>query len=318
MASNQTVIDHSVLSEIADRMLPGSGHPLVERAAGGVSTPVYRIWRDETTFYLRLAESAEASLVPEAQVHHRLRALGARVPEVIHLEPFDQRLGRSWMVTSAIPGEPIATSHQDVDLEAVLQEAGRDLALINGIEVDGFGWIRRDRPESARLHAELPSLGAFVFDDLERQLLNVGGLVSDAELERLRDVVAGNNEWFESAQAFLAHGDFDTSHIYHVDGVYSGIIDFGEIRGADRWYDLGHFALHDGEHVPRTLLPHLLAGYGEVTALPPDHVAQIRLWALLVGVRTLARIADRPRTAYHDFLAGSVQRLLAEIGGRTS
>jgi len=318
MASNQTVVDPNVLSEIADRVLPGSGRPLVERAAGGVSTPVYRIRRDETTFYLRLAESAEASLVPEAQVHHRLRALGARVPEVIHLEPFDQRLGRSWMVTSAIPGEPIATSHQDVDLEAVLQEAGRDLALINGIEVDGFSWIRRDRPESARLHAELPTLRAYVLDDLERQLDALGSFVAAGDSERLRDVVVGNNELFDSTQAFLAHGDFDASHIYHVDGDYSGIIDFGEIRGVDRWYDLGHFALHDGEQVPRTLLPHLLAGYGEVTVLPPDHVARIRLWALLVGVRTLARIADRPRTAYHDFLAGSVKRLLSQSDALTS
>jgi Ser/Thr protein kinase RdoA (MazF antagonist) len=220
------------------------------------------------------------------------------------------------MVTSAILGEPIAMSNQRVVLGPVLREAGRDLALINGIEVDGFGWIRRDRPESTRLHAELPTLHAFVLDDLERQLLELGGLVSYAEIEHLRTVVVGNNELFDSTRAFLAHGDFDASHIYHVDGVYSGIIDFGEIRGTDRWYDLGHFALHDGEHVPLKLLPLLLAGYGEVTALPPDHMARIRFWALLVGVRTLARIADRPRTAYHDFLAGSVTQLLSQSDGR--
>lgn len=45
----------------------------------------------------------------------------------------------------------------------------------------------------------------------------------------------------EGEQGYLAHGDFDTTHIYQDNGRYTGIIDFGEIRGADRWYDLGYF-----------------------------------------------------------------------------
>ena len=318
MASDQTAINPNVLDEIADRVLPGSGRPLVERAESGVSTPVYRIRRDETTYYLRLAESAEAGLGPEALVHRRLRALGARVPEVIHLEPFDDRLGRSWMVTGAIPGEPVAASHRGVDLAPVLRDAGRDLALVNGFAVEGFGWIRRDGPESGRLEGELPSLRAFALDDLDRQLLGLGGLLSDAEIEGTRGVVVGNNDAVSATRARLAHGDFDASHIYHVDGAYSGIIDFGEIRGTDRCYDLGHFALHDGEHVPMPLLPHLLAGYGEATELPPEHLSHIRFWALLIGVRTLARVSDRPRTAYHAFLIGAVRRLLAEAAGPAS
>ena len=93
MVSIPTGVDRSVLSEIADRVLPGSGRPLVARTASGVSHAglPHRARRDDV--YLRLAESAEASLLPEAQVHRRLRALGVRVPDVIHVEPFDQRLG---------------------------------------------------------------------------------------------------------------------------------------------------------------------------------------------------------------------------------
>jgi aminoglycoside phosphotransferase (APT) family kinase protein len=314
----QMDIDLDALEEIADRVLPGSGRPAVARMVSGVSTPVYRIERTGTTYYLRLAESAEASLLPEALVHERLRSLGVRVPDVVHVEPYNDRVGRSLMVTTAIPGRPLATSYQGIDAGPVLAAAGRDLAVINGVRVDGFGWVRRDRPESGRLEGEVSSLRAFALDDLDRQIANLAGMLSTAEIDRINEVVARNDDLLDAAQGSLAHGDFDATHIYHVDGAYSGTIDFGEIRGTDRWYDLGHFALHDGEHLPRPMLPDLLAGYEEVTPVPPDGLARIRFWSLLIGVRTLARIAGRPWSPYHAFLVGAVRRSLAEVAGSAS
>ena len=89
--------------------------------------------------------------------------------------------------------------------------------------------------------------------------------------------------WLHVEQAWLAHGDFDVTHIYQHDGRYTGIIDFGEIRGAHQLYDLGHFNLHDGEVVPQMLLPTLLEGYREVLTLPPDRERRISLVSVLIG-----------------------------------
>ena len=61
------------------------------------------------------------------------------------------------------------------------------------------------------------------------------------------------------------------------------------------------------------MLPHLLAGYGEVAPLPPDHGPRIRLWSLLIGVRALARSANRPRAAYQDHLARAIRVALATL-----
>ncbi len=58
----------------------------------------------------------------------------------------------------------------------------------------------------------------------------------------------------------MAHGDFDTSHIFAANGSYTGIIDFGEIRGAEPTFDLGHLALHAPD-----ALPAVLQGYASVT-----------------------------------------------------
>ena len=118
--------------------------------------------------------------------------------------------------------------------------------------------------------------------------------------------------WLHVEQAWLAHGDFDVTHIYQHDGRYTGIIDFGEMRGAHQLYDLGHFNLHDGEVVPQRLLPALLEGYREVLPLPPDRERRISLMSVLIGVRALARnVRRQPPNAYQRHLASAIQRSIA-------
>ena len=286
---------------------------MVERAATGVSTPVYRIQRGEVTCYLRLAEGPEASLAPEALAHTLLRARGVLVPEVVDVDPCHAQLGRSVMVTAEIPGRSLAAQHHGIDVAAVLAAAGRDLAVINGVDVTGFGFIRRDQPNPVRLEAEAPTLRAFAVGELDRHLAALSVLLGAEEIRTIRGVVAQNDAWLDANQAVLAHGDLDATHIYHRDGEYSGIIDFGEIRGADPFYDLGHFALHDGESISSTLLPRLLAGYGEVTSLDPGDEARIWFWSLLIGARALARSSSRPPDGYQAHLTRAIRKALLAL-----
>ncbi len=83
------------------------------------------------------------------------------------------------------------------------------------------------------------------------------------------------------------------THIFQSRGRYTGIIDFGEIRGGDCFYDLGHFRLHDGETIPQLLLPYLLEGYRDVAELPSDYEQRIALTSLLIGIAALARRLGR-------------------------
>jgi aminoglycoside phosphotransferase (APT) family kinase protein len=132
----------AAIRSIADGLLPGSGAPSVGRMRSGGSTEVYRLRRGAHVLFLRLAEQDGESMAAEAWVHEELRRLGAAVPEVVALED-DRLLGRSFMVTTAIPGRPVPpdrVSHR------VVEAAGRDLALIGSIPVEGFGFVRRDRP----------------------------------------------------------------------------------------------------------------------------------------------------------------------------
>jgi aminoglycoside phosphotransferase (APT) family kinase protein len=298
---------------IADSHLPGTGMPRIARMQSGVSTPVYRIQRNGVTRYLRLAESAEANLAPEALAHERLRECAVSVPEVIHFEPFNQDLGRSLMITSAIPGYSLAEHHRGIAVDEVLRAAGRDLGRLQHVSVAGFGFVRRDLPIAAGLAGSAPTLKAFALDDLEAQLTALADVLSREELRQVQRAVEQNVWLLDGRHAVLVHGDFDATHIYHQDGLYTGIIDFGEIRGADPCYDLGHLALHDGEIVPFPLLPSVLTGYAEVAPLPSESDQRLQLWSLLIGVRALARSVNRPATSYQAYLRQAIQRALSAI-----
>lgn len=118
----------------------------------------------------------------------------------------------------------------------------------------------------------------------------------------------------ELAGATLAHGDFDATQIFQVDGDYRGLIDFGEIRGTEPLFDVGHFYLWDRESMP--LLEDLLAGYGEVAALPPGHEELVGRSATLLGLRQLARWLGPPRSLRpnHPLVSGRVACLRRLLG----
>src|SRR5436309_993659 len=82
----------------------------IERITEGVSTDVYRLKAYTNTWYLRVLPEEGASFAPEAAVHARLRQMQVRVPEVIYLEPHNDLLQRSIMVTTEIPGRPLSQS----------------------------------------------------------------------------------------------------------------------------------------------------------------------------------------------------------------
>ncbi len=244
----------AVIADLVHGIFPASVPLRIDPVHDGVSTFVYRIQRARDVFYLRVLPEVGADFAPEAAAHRQASSLGARVPEVIFFTDNHPLVSRSVMLTTAIPGAPIGHAMLGVEtLRAIVRAAGRDLARINQVPVDGFGWIRRDPAVSGRLVGEHPTERAFIHATLDEVLpvLDRLGLSVDAEhllltlAERLPNEAAAQQAW-------LAHGDFDASHIYQDHGHYSGIIDFGEIRGTNRWYDLAHFRLHDGEAIRHT------------------------------------------------------------------
>jgi aminoglycoside phosphotransferase (APT) family kinase protein len=289
-------------------LLPSTVGTAVERVAVGVSTEVYRVQVDEQTLYVRVLPEANAGFMPEALVHRLARARGARVPEVIHVEECLPALGQAVMVTSAVPGHAVAEGVPAGTVPDILAAAGRDLALINAIPVRGYGWLRRELGLEAALLGEHADYSEWAIAGVEESVGALGGagVLGSGEARALVRLLVGRGAWARPAQARLAHGDFDCTHIFQQDGHYAGIIDFGEIRGAEPTYDLGQFWVEHPE-----LLAHLLAGYAEVAPLPADGVLQIRHSGLLIALRRLRRRLDTGRDALAQDVR-AVRRVLAE------
>ncbi|MEV4620193.1 phosphotransferase [Asanoa sp. NPDC049573] len=255
-----------------------------ERTPEGVSTQVYRVFSADEVFYLRIAEEPDENLETDAELHRQLRLRGVKVADVIHVSPFDEDIGRSAMVTTAVPGGASTA----VASPAVVEAAGADLAVINQVPVHGWGFVRR-LGRGWPLRASYPDHASFAASSGWPGRL--ASLFSAAELAVVEDLLLA-----EPAPApVLSHGDFDLTQIFQAAGRYTGLIDFGEIRGAEPFFDLGHFALHH-----RAELPALLAGYQRVRPLPAGHLASIRRSAILLGVRQLSRWLAPPRNRSPD------------------
>ncbi|MGI8968198.1 MAG: phosphotransferase family protein [Chloroflexota bacterium] len=290
----------------------------IERMEDGRSTIVYRLRRGTETFYLRVLPEVGDSFAPEAYVHTLLRQRGVHVPEVLYVEHCNEALHRSIMVTGEIPGKPISHLGYGEEAKDILIEAGRELAMINCVQVEGFGWIQRDQSHVTRLEAQQSSNRAFLLEDLDRYLSLLGGTVLTAhDVRTIRDIVSEHSAWLSVDQAHLAHGDFDVTHIYQAHGRYTGIIDFGEIRGTGPYYDLGHFRLHDGETASYRALSFLLAGYQQMAPLPPGYAQQIAFVSLLIGIRFLARglhrFTDHTRSHARSSIKTDIELLRREV-----
>ncbi len=281
----------TVKREVA-RLFPLSS---IERVEEGVSTYVYRIRRNNEILYLRLLPEIGDSFAPEMRVHRLLHDKGMRVPEVVYFEHLNETLQLSLMVTTEIKGTHIGHCTSIEDQRTILMQAGRDLAILNSIPVQGFGWMKRDSNEVVQLEAEFPTYRAFIYEYLEDDLTLLANkrIVSDSDVTNIYAILDRYNTWLNEEQAYLAHGDFDATHIYQQQGQYTGIIDFGESRGATSWYDLGHFRLHDGETLPNLVLHYLVEGYQDVVSLPPDYARRISFASLLIALRMLAHVTRK-------------------------
>ncbi|HVX44683.1 MAG TPA: phosphotransferase [Mycobacteriales bacterium] len=297
--------DRAAVDRLLRRVLGGSFR--FERTVEGVSTEVYRIARGEDTFYLRLPLDYPPTFAAEAAVYTELRRRGVAVPEVVHYELLADEVGRSALVTTEIPGGPMTDDAPSAEaLPRIYRAAGRDLAVINQIAVDGFGWIQ-NREVGWPLQAEHRDFGRWLaeFDAGILRHLNFGF----TEVERVEQIVADEVRHAPTSGR-LAHGDFYLGAVFHRDGRYTGMIDFGSIQGGNGWHDLATVRLFDPEmDLPEdATIPHLEAGYAEITGMPLDFHARVHGTAVTIMAERIVRQyseegeAARRRASFRIFL----------------
>lgn len=283
-----------------------------ERVDQGISTPVYRVSVDGHVTYLRLGEEPNERRDAEIRVHELLRARGLSVPDVVRWEREPPELDRSAALTSRIPGIPVGDYQGDATV--AIRQAGRELAQINTVPVVGFGWASTVREDDHHLVAEHLNRAAWV----DEYLAAVETVVAaDIFPRRVHAVLRGAIQaWAmlpDQGVSHLAHGDFDATHIYvdSVRGAYQGLIDFGEIRGADPLYDLGHLLHNTVDARGRAVFEAAMHGYAEIA---PVDLSLVRLQAIAIASRALAIQLDRSPNVARGGLRERLEKLLSMEG----
>jgi len=270
---------------VADNFL--TGIIKVERIPKGSSTYVYRINTNKDSYYMRFLPE-KASFATEVYAHNALLAAGVNVPQILGFEHKNELTGLSVMLMKELPGTSLEDNWPSHNLKEIMQEAGRQLATIHSIPVEGFGWV--DKTSYDILKGEKQSFDEYFSEYLASDLHALGQYsFSNEKRIIIYDLMSKARQILNVKSAVLVHGDFDISHIFHSQGSYSGILDFGEIRGNNRLYDLATFV---GFYQDRTVYSYLVEGYREIACLSDEDLYATELFALFIILRFLGKKVD--------------------------
>lgn len=284
--------------------LPGA--TAVTRVEEGMSTYVYRVSDETKRYYIRLLPE-DASFGAEVLAHRYMQDKGIPIPEIIAFAEKEPITGFSMMLAREIPGVSMAQQWPD-NAPAILRAAGYQLALLHTIPVEGFGWINRESPNVLR--GEKESFTAYFTEYLQNDLTALFDYdLTPGEQEAVCRCMEEAVLLLHIESAVLVHGDFDSTHIFHADGKFTGFIDFGEIRGNHPFFDLGMFALHD-DSPNRKALANLLAGYKTHTPLSQTDLRGIELMALFIALRFAGKKVE---TRFHDYWLQVLKKQLQEL-----
>lgn len=258
----------------------------VEPVLEGVSTSVFRLRNGNDILYLRL--SAEESFGPEVRVHEILLQRGVEIPRVEYFEDFNEKLGSSLMVVSEVKGMALDKVRDADEHLEVLKAAGRDLAAINSVSVEKFGWIKKGRG-ARELVAEFGTYYDYAQVELGDRLTKIvkAGFFDEEMVAKIRNMLTDPQNFTAINTPRLTHGDFAASHIYEDRGRYSGIIDLSDIKATSGFSDLAHLKIYNPG-----LFEGVLAGFREVTPLPKDFNRILTLELLIVALEKFSWVMD--------------------------
>ncbi|MBI3397076.1 aminoglycoside phosphotransferase family protein [Candidatus Woesebacteria bacterium] len=193
-------------------------------------------------------------------------------------EDEDVNLKRSVLILSEIEGKPISEYPNSAARDNALLEAGRDLAKINEVKIDSYGYVNFTKGIYT-MGGDFKSLEEFAMagtiEGLE-ELYNLG-LISKETREKCRRILERSKQYLVADFPHLLHGDFGGRHIFFDGNSYTGILDFGDIRGGSQYHDLAHLRAFYPD-----IFETVLKGYQGYTKLPKNVKQIIAFESMLI------------------------------------
>lgn len=187
-------------------------------------------WRlehpDGPTRYLKVGLASWFPRVVDEDARMRWAGRWLPVPEVLDGGTDGQV---DWLVTAALPGQPVSEPGSAADIERLVVLLARGLRRFHAAPVAACPFDFT--VELAIAHARARVEGGLVdsVEDFHPEHAHLSPRAALAELERLRP--AGED-------LVVCHGDYCPPNVLVADGQVAGFVDLGELGVADRWWDL--------------------------------------------------------------------------------
>ena len=261
MITNYLILEFSIIKKnipreeikqiVEEYLTKGRKDYELELPMTGVDMNVYKIFFLGEIFWLRIPSSIDTNYEVEVKIHKDLTKMGAHVPEVIAYEEKNKILNVPIMILRDIGGEPLFENNM-IGLESAVIDAGRDLALINSLEVKNYGYVD-NMNKNKILHGSptFKSFKEFCLGNFYFHLQNITkwGVLTTEQSEKIRDIFMKESEnLLYSDRPYLIHGDYKPEHIFIKNSQYVGVIDFSDIQGGSNLWDLAHVRAFSEEY----------------------------------------------------------------------
>jgi aminoglycoside phosphotransferase (APT) family kinase protein len=256
----------------------------IQRADIGRNNPIFMV---DDRWVVRFDGLADADSSPafrerfksEVAIAALLRERGFPAPVVEAYEPTPAHVPRPYMLMQMLPGRPIVRVWQDLSVEQrhhLASQAGRMLAALHDIPIDGFGWPL-NAPEFA-----FPTWTEWVADAFKRY--SSDALALEVITQDVIDSIADRLERAQSAfdavsRPWFVHRDFHFENLLTDGERITGLLDFEWSLGGDTSLD---FAT-TGEWVTQCAgaVEPLRAAYLAARPMTDGHDQKVQAYALL-------------------------------------
>ena len=288
----------------------------IEPVERGVSSFTYKLSVKRDIFYLTVSKDKQESLQSRYNGLKLLQQAGAKVTRPFAFQDFCEELdGHSFLVTYEVPGGSIE-DYQSDDLQHILVEAGRSLALAHDIKLESFGYTTH-LDKGGRPRGTLDSYYEHIAERVryrdsfqnKLQVLEEYEVLTPDLVVKVGDYVAKNRHLLDLDCGVMIHGDFSAEHIFASDKTFTGIIDWDGMASGSRFYDLAQFSTY----YDQKLLTYLLQGYSEISGRQDGFDSRLLLERLIYCIGKVAKAYKFNRFDEEGYYTIAREKLLEDV-----
>lgn len=252
----------------------------------------------------------------EAWALEKCRQLGVPTPRVLAVDTSTKEFAEAYMITEKLPGK----SGEKIELagaqrEDLIRQVGHYLYLIHTVKPKGFGKFKKEGDEYI---GRYDSFRDYMRHELEfswwvKNHLETG-LVSQDELNKLKEYFGEHRDMFELKQSSLVHGDMSPSlKNANMEGdTITGIFDMEDVLAHDPVFDFAWFDfwdLKDGHFVDA-----LGKGYDNKEIFDENFETKLRFYQLMIGYSLMSYYHGREKKDAIIEMRDKIEILKKKVG----